>query len=240
MTFDDTQWSLVHRAASNGAEAREALAALCQSYWPPLYSFLRARGYSKEDASDLLQGFFLVLIEKNFIQIARPEMGRFRSFLLTALVRYVSNDAAKNRAIKRGGGVTHVHIDADDAEALHERIPSGTRTPEETFERQWALGILERALDELGTSYRDAGKHALFDALRPHLAASGAESDYSDIAAQLHMTPGAVRVAVHRLRNRYRETIRRIVAATVANPDSIDDELKHLIEVLSASVNRPA
>lgn len=238
MAFEETQWSLVHRAASNGAESREALAALCQSYWPPLYSFLRARGHSKENASDLLQGFFLVLIEKNFIQIARPEMGRFRSFLLTALVRYVSNDTAKNRALKRGGGVVHVQIDADDAEALHERIPSGTRTPEETFERQWALGILERALEELGKSYRDAGKPALFEVLKPHLAASGTESDYHQIAEQLQMTPGAVRVAMHRIRNRYRETIRTIVAATVANPDNIDDELKHLIEVLSIPANR--
>lgn len=239
MAFEETRWSLVHRAASDGVESREALAALCQTYWPPLYSFLRARGHSKENASDLLQGFFLVLIEKNFIQIARPEMGRFRSFLLTALVRYVSNDMAKNRALKRGGGVVHVQIDADDAEALHERIPSGARTPEETFERQWALGILERALDDLGKSYGEAGKRALFEALRPLLAATGTDADYHKIAEQLHMTPGAVRVAVHRVRNRYRETIRKLVAETVASPDGIDDELKHLIEVLSIPPNRP-
>lgn len=237
MAFEDTRWSLVHRAASDGDGAQEALASLCQTYWPPLYSFLRARGYPKEDASDLLQGFFLVLIEKNFIQIARPEAGRFRSFLLTALVRYVSNDSAKNRALKRGGGALHVRIDADEAELLHDRIPAAQRTPEEVFERQWALGILERALDELGQAYRKADKGALFEHLSPVLAgAAGGDADYQSIAEMLGMTPGAVRVAVHRLRQRYRQSIRRIVAGTVATEAQVDEELAHLIEILS----RPA
>lgn len=239
MAFEDTRWSLVHRAASAGDGAQEALASLCQAYWQPLYSFLRARGYSKDDASDLLQGFFLVLIEKNFIQVARPEAGRFRSFLLTALVRYVSNDSAKNRALKRGGGVLHIRIDADEAEMLHDRIPSGQGTPEEIFERQWALGILERALDELSRTYRDAHKEKLFEALSPVLAnAGGPDVDYLAVCERLQMTPGAVRVAAHRLRQRYRDTIRKIVMETVSTEAQVDEELAHLVAILSRSTTR--
>ena len=233
MPFDETHWSLVMKAGAQGDGAQEAMASLYQSYWPPLYSFLRARGYSKDDASDLLQGFFLVSIEKNYIQVASPEAGRFRTFLLTALIRYVSNNTAKNHAQKRGGGIVHVRIDADDAESMHARIPSSMRSPEEVFERQWAMGILDRALDDLGRDYRESGRGPLFEALRPFLAVTGADSDYEQMAERLGMTLGALRVATHRLRERYRKAITAIVAETVATPEDVDDELRYLINALS-------
>jgi RNA polymerase sigma-70 factor (ECF subfamily) len=233
MPFEETRWSMVIKAASQGDGAQEAMASLYKSYWPPLYSFLRARGYSKDDAGDLLQGFFLVSLEKNYIQVANPTAGRFRTFLLTALIRYVSNDAAKNRALKRGGGVSHVRIDADDAENLHQRIPASTRSPEEVFERQWAMGILDRALEELEQAYRESGRGPIFRELKRFLVAADTESESEQMAVRLGMTPGAIRVATHRLRERYRKAITEIIAETVATPEDVDDELRYLISALS-------
>ncbi len=238
MRFEDTRWSVVLRAGSADDTAREAMESLCKSYWPSLYSFLRARGYSKDDASDLLQGFFLALLEKEWVSRARPEAGRFRTFLLTALIRYISNDSAKNRALKRGGKIGFVFIDSDDAEHLHQRIPSNTQSPEEIFDRQWAHGILQRALDLLGQSYREAGKVELFEELSPLMAAPGMESGYLAASKKLGMTLGAIRVAAHRMRARYRETISFIVAETVESLDDVEDEIRYLIQALGGQSGR--
>jgi len=231
MPFDETRWSLVLRAASHGDGAQEALASLYQSYWPPLYSFLRARGHTKENAADLLQGFFLVSIEKNYFLAANPEAGRFRTFLLTALTRYVANDRARKDAQKRGGRIAHIRIDSDVAEGMHQRIPSNVGSPEQLFDRQWALGILARALETLENEYRKSGRGDVYDALRTFLVGAGAEPADPAMASSLGLTP-AMRVALHRLRNRYRKTIEEIIAETVAVPDDVDDELKYLIAVL--------
>jgi len=233
MAFEDTRWSLVIRAGAQGDGAREALSALCQVYWPPLYSFLRLRGYSKEDASDVLQGFFLALIEKDFVSKARPEIGRFRTFILTALTRYAANEHAKQTAIKRGGRVTFVRIDGEEAEDLHQRIPSRSRTPEEVYERQWALAILQQGMNKLEQYYQRSGKHALFCELRSVLASTADSLDYQALCGRLSMTEGALRVAVHRLKQRYREALTSVIQETVASPDDAADELQYLIEVLA-------
>ncbi len=232
MAFDDTRWSLVLRAGTQGDDAREALASLCQLYWPPLYSFLRLRGKSKEDASDILQGFFLTLIEKDFVSKARPEIGRFRTFLLTALTRYAANEYAKQTAIKRGGRVKFVRIDGDEAEDLHQRIPARTQTPEEIFERQWAHAILQQAMTNLEQSYARLGKKELFRELRIVLAASEESLDYEKLSQRLSMKEGALRVAVHRLKSRYRHELEKVVKETVTSPGDAADELRYLVEVL--------
>jgi RNA polymerase sigma-70 factor (ECF subfamily) len=179
----------------------------------------------------LLQGFFLVSLEKNYIHAANPAAGRFRTFLLTALTRYVSNQTVKKNALKRGGGVAHIRIDADDAEDMHTRIPSNSRTPEEVFERQWALGVLDRALKELEREYSQSGRGRLFEELRPHLA-TGEECDYDQTSARLGMTRNATYVAIHRLRERYRRSIKAIIAETVATPGEVDDEIRYLMNSL--------
>lgn len=235
MAFDDTRWSLVLRAGSNSDESREALAALCQGYWPPLYSFLRMRGYSKDDASDVLQSFFLALIEKDFVSRARPEVGRFRTFLLTALTRFAANDYAKQTALKRGGGIGFVRLDGDSAEDLHQRIAYKSWTPEELYERQWAITILDQAMVVVETSYTQAGKGELFMALRPALASPADSTDYSGLSKKLGMTEGALRVAVHRLKARYRKALSAVIRETVHTADDEADELRHLIEVLGRS-----
>lgn len=233
MAFDETRWSIVRRAGSHATGAREALEALCRQYWPPLYSFLRARGHAEEDARDLLQGFFLAILEKDFISRARPEAGRFRTFLLTGLIHYASNDYAKQRAIKRGGHITFVYIDGAEAENHHQRIPSTTGTPEELYERQWAHGILEGAIERLGKTYKDSGKGRLFLELCPALASPETATDYQGVAERLGMTQGAVRVAAHRMKARYRESLSQTVAETLDSPADIEDEIRYLIHVLS-------
>lgn len=224
---------MVLQASAGTETSAEALADLCQTYWPPLYSFLRSRGYAPEDAQDLLQGFFLAFLEKDFVSRARPDAGRFRTFLLTALIRYISKDRAKDRAQKRGGAVPHVRIDADSAESLHQRIPATALSPEQLYERQWALNILERAMDELRARYEKEDKAALFKELSPLLASPDSEKNHRATAERLGMTEGAVRVAAHRLKARYRDIISGIVQETVASPDEIDDEIQYLFEALS-------
>lgn len=230
--FEDTRWSLVLRAGSNSEEAAEAMASLCQQYWPPLYSFLRARGYSQEDASDVLQGFFLKVIEKDTMARARPELGRFRTFLLTALTRYAANDYARQTAIKRGGRTTFVRLDVEDAERLHRRIPGSAQTPEGVFERQWAHGILSQAIERLRETYKVADNEQLFAELHPNLATPGEASSYRESAERLGMSEGAVRVAVHRMKGKFRDAISEVVSETVASPEDVDDEIRYLIEVL--------
>lgn len=233
MAFDDTRWSLVLRAGSQGDGARQALESLCQQYWPPLYSFLRARGYSKEDASDLVQGFFLAVIEKDIVKLADPRIGRFRTFLLTVLTRHVSNEDAKRRAIKRGGKTSFVTFDSESAEMRHQRVLLTNFTPEEIYERQWAMNVLQQAMDRLSEEFGGSKRERLFEDLRATLIATDDASPYAEIAQRLGMSEGAVRVAAHRMKRRYREALSDIVAETVASPDDVQDEIRYLITVLS-------
>lgn len=209
-------------------EADAALEMLCRAYWFPLYAFARRRGYSPDDAADLTQEFFSRLIEKSFLESANPERGRFRTFLLTIFQRFLAKEFDRSQAIKRGGGLAHLSIDFDDGEMRYAGGLTDEQTPERIFERQWALTLLQRVVDQLRTEYRSKGKGELFEQCRSFLVGSAAAIGAAGTARNLNMTEGALRVAIHRLRERYRELLRIEVAGTIADETTIDDELLQL------------
>lgn len=227
--FATTHWSLVLEAGRRSApEADAALEMLCRAYWFPLYAFARRRGYSPDDAADLTQEFFSRLIEKSFLESANPERGRFRTFLLTIFQRFLAKEFDRSQAIKRGGGLTHLSIDFDDGEMRYAGGLTDEQTPERIFERQWALTLLQRVVDQLRTEYRSKGKGELFEQCRSFLVGSAAAIGAAGTARNLNITEGALRVAIHRLRERYRELLRIEVAGTIADETTIDDELLQL------------
>ena len=236
-TFPSTAWTAVSRART-GAEpaAREALAFLCAAYWPPLYSFARRLGYSTEDAHDLTQGYFALLIEKDYLGDVRLREGRFRAFLLTSFKHFLSKERDRARALKRGGGRVpvsiNVSIDAGEAEATHGGRASDTLDPEALFERRWAVTILERAMARLRQELEHAGRAAEFEQLEGYLTGSEPQLRYHDVAARLETTEGAVKKMVHRLRRRYGHLLREEIGATVAEPADIDSELRHLLSAI--------
>lgn len=231
--FATTHWSVVLAAGrETSAQAHQALTTLCETYWYPLYAYVRRRGYSAEDARDLTQGFFAALLEKGYVRAADRERGRFRSFLLVALKRFVSMEWDKAHAQKRGGMQTPISLDARDGERRYALEPAHEWTPEKVYQRRWALTLLHQVLARLESSYADAGKASLFDHLRPFLSGATGAPSHSQVASELGMTEGAVKVAVHRLRRRYRELLRSEVAQTVADPEEVRDELRLLLAAL--------
>jgi RNA polymerase sigma-70 factor (ECF subfamily) len=231
--FATTRWSIVLGAGGGGnrADAGRALAALCETYWPPLYAFLRRSGSSPADAEDTVQGFFALLLARDDLARLQPERGRFRSFLLAALKHYRTNERDKAAALKRGGGRQRVSLDAGRAEARYGVEPADRRTPESLFDYCWAQTVLENTMAQLRASYQAAGKEDRFEVLAPHLAGERAES-YREAAARLGLTEGAVKVAVHRMRKEYRELIRAEIAQTVASEEEIDGEIEALFDAL--------
>lgn len=231
--FGTTCWSVVAAAAHpSDPDGRDALAALCQIYWAPLYEFARRRGYSAPDAADLTQGFFAVLIEKNVVDAADPERGRFRNFLLTAFKRFLLNEYDRSTARKRGGGKSLISISAADAESRLNIEPLEKDTPERLFERRWAITLLDRVLGLLENEFREKGRSALFERCRECLTGAGTDQQYASIAAECRMSEAAVRVAVHRMRVRYRELLRREVAQTVCSEADVADELRLLLRAV--------
>ena len=232
-TFPSTAWTAVSRARS-GAEpgAKEALAFLCAAYWPPLYSFARRLGYSTDDAHDLTQGFFVLLIEKDYLGDVRLREGRFRAFLLTSFKHFLSKERDRARAVKRGGGRVPVSIDVGEAEAKHSDGPIDTLDPEALFERRWAVTILERAMARLRQELEQAGRGAEFEQLEGYLTGSEPQLRYYDVAERIETTEGAVKKMVHRLRRRYGYLLREEIGATVAEPADIDSELRHLLSAI--------
>jgi RNA polymerase sigma-70 factor (ECF subfamily) len=229
--FATTCWTVVAQAGDPDAPAaREALAELCQAYWYPLYAFVRRRGSSPEQAEDLTQGFFADLLARGSIATADRARGRFRSFLLTALENYIANDRDAARRAKRGGGVRHVSIDFRDAEGRYLQEPAHEITPERLFDRRWATTLLDLVLDRLRRELAAEGKDALFARLKPSLMSAPRDEDpaYAEIGAALGMTDGAVRVAAHRLRKRYRALLLEAINRTVADPDQVDAEICEL------------
>jgi len=227
--FATTHWSLVLDAGRRSApEAEAALEMLCRAYWFPLYAFARRRGYSPDDAADLTQEFFSRLIEKSFLESADPERGRFRTFLLTIFQRFLAKEFDRSQAIKRGGGLTQFPIDFEDGETRYADSLTDEQTPERIFERQWALTMLQRVVDQLRTEYLSKGKIELFEQCRSFLVGSTATIASAETASKLNMTEGALRVAIHRLRERYRELLRSEVAGTILDETTIDDELLQL------------
>ncbi len=232
--FVTTQWSVVLTAGRNDpTQARPALESLCRAYWYPLYAYARRRGHSPEDAQDLTQSFFARLLERNWVRDADRSRGRFRTFLLTAMSRFLSDDWDKKRARKRGGGVPHLPLDFDEAETRYGHELADHTTPDQCFERQWALTVLEGVLQRLRAEYEREGKGELFSALNSCLVGSRESQPYAELGARLQMTEGAVKVAVHRLRKRYRELLRTEVGQTLAAGEDVDEELRHLFSALS-------
>ncbi len=233
--FSTTHWSLV--LAAGGAEAspsrvRSALEELCRTYWYPLYAFVRGRGYSSHEAQDLTQSFFARVLEKDGFATAVPERGRFRSYLLGAMKHFLANEWHRARTIKRGGEAAFVELDALDPEARYALEPARPERPDASFDREWALQSTARALDQLRAESVSSGREELFEALKGSL--TGAEPKRSETAERLGMTQGAVKVAVHRLRRRYRDLLRAEIAKTVSDPADVEDEMQYLVTALRA------
>ena len=228
--FATTHWSLVLAAGEQrpSGHAREALTTLCEIYWYPLYAFLRGRGQSPADAEDLTQAFFAVLLEKQVIRQADPARGRFRSFLLKSLQNFAANVHARNTAGKRGGGVAPLSLEFEQAEGRFRLEASTGETPERTFDRRWALTLLDRVMARLGSDAVQKSKSDHFEALKPFLTGEEPQLSYSQTASSLGMSEGAVKVAVHRLRKKFRDIVRDEIAQTVSSPAEIEDELRHL------------
>ena len=235
--FITTRWTLVAAAAADSSDPqrREALEDLCQTYWPPLYAFLRRRGHAPEDAQDLTQGFFARVLERHDFRAADPGRGRFRSFLLSALQHYVINEHERATTVKRGGRLQRLSLDFEEAERTYVLEARNDASPDRVFNRKWAAISLDRALLRLHDECLAAGKGALADALLPYLTDTGDLPAYRIVAEQLGLTEGATKVAVHRLRQRFGAILRLEIAETVLAPADVDDEVRELIRALSPS-----
>jgi RNA polymerase sigma-70 factor (ECF subfamily) len=233
--FVTTHWSLVLSAKDKQSpQSTDALEKLCRAYWYPLYAYVRRSGRTKEDAEDLTQAFFARLLEKNFLDAAEQERGRFRSFLLVALKRFLANEWDRARAQKRGGGQTHVPLDTEFAERKFQtEFMAEEISPDRAYERRWALTLLEQTMARLRAEFEQSGKINEFERLKIFLTADKREIPYTTVADELKMNENALRVAVHRLRKRYRELFREEIANTLAEGEDIDTELRYLLAVLS-------
>lgn len=232
--FATTRWSVVVAAGQpQSKDANEALATLCEMYWYPLYAFARRRGHRHEDARDLVQAFFANILEKNSLQIAGPERGKFRSFLLGALKNFAAKQWRTASTKKRGGGETPLSIDYRDAEDRYLCEPQDDLTAEKLFERKWAMTLLHTAMAKLAGEQETAGKTSRFDSLKMYLGGDKNRVPYYELAESLTMSEGAVKVAIHRLRRRYRELLRNEIADTVVDSNDIDEELQSLFAALS-------
>lgn len=234
--FATTHWSVVLAAGEeNTPQSAEALEQLCSTYWYPLYAYVRRRGYSPEDAQDLTQQFFARLIERGILSFADPARGRFRAFLLKSLQHFLTDDWKRTHRAKRGGGTFEVPLDVAVAEARFAASLADTITPERAYEEHWAMTLLEQVLERMHLDYTRAGKQRLFEALQDFLWGPDPAVSYAVLAQELGLTEVALRGAVHRLREHYRERLRAEVAHTVGAPSEIDAELHYLISVIGAA-----
>jgi RNA polymerase sigma-70 factor (ECF subfamily) len=232
VAFATTQWSVVLTAQGESPSAREALEKLCRTYWWPLYGFVRRQGYKPEEAQDLTQGFFAMLLERRDLDAVRREKGRLRSYLLTALKNYLGKSRRRAMTLKRGEGKPLVPLDEVMARERADLEPAHMLTAEGIYERRWALTLLEHALVRLEQEYQTAGNATLFEKLKSLLTDEPGSASQASIASELSMTENAVKQALHRLRQRYRVVLRDEIADTVAMPTDIEDELRHFIAIL--------
>lgn len=232
--FATTHWSQVLTAADRSSpQAAAALARLCQTYWYPLYAYVRRQGASEDEAKDLTQEFFARLLDRNFVATASEDKGRFRSFLLVALKRFLINERERGRTQKRGGHLSLVSLDDFDPEERYRLEAADTWTADRIYERRWALALLDQVMQALREAFAAEGRAEFFDALKPFLYSEKGPPSQAEIAARFGMTESAVKAAVHRLRVRYRDRLRQEVAHTVAHPSEIDGELRDLLRILS-------
>jgi RNA polymerase sigma factor (sigma-70 family) len=230
--FPTTRWTLVVAAGDpQRKEARSALVSLCENYWYPLYAYLRRRGYPADQAQDLTQEFFIRLLEGRYLDRADPEKGRFRSFLLVSLKFFVADEEDRLRARKRGGGML-VPMELSSGEERYQREPAHGETPERIFERRWALSMLDRVMEKLRKEYILHGRPEHFERLKGFLLGQP-DAPYAALARDMNTSEGALKVAIHRLRKRYRELFRLEIADTVADPAEVESELRFLAAVLS-------
>jgi RNA polymerase sigma-70 factor (ECF subfamily) len=229
--FQTTHWSLILAAGEKATPtAREALSTLCVRYWYPLYAFVRRSGHDRASAADLTQSFFTRLLEKDVLLAADRSRGRFRTFLIAALKNFIANEWDKERTAKRGGGVAPLPLDFGDAEAQFSREPSHELTPDRIFDRRWAITLLDGVLADLQRECATESKQEVFNVLKESL--TGDAAPYAQLGQKLNMSESAVKVAVHRLRNRYRQMLRNRIAETVATPEDIEDEIRELFSSL--------
>ena len=227
--FHTTRWSLIAAAKqASSTEAKAALAALCELYWYPLYTFIRRLGHDADDARDITQAFFVTLLEKKSIRAADRRRGRFRSFLLASCKHFLSKERDRAAALKRGGGRIPFSLDFEAGEQSYLREPAHSMTPERLYERRWAILLLDRLMTRLEDEYARADKGPLFTRLKQTLTGDAENAPHAQTAAELDMTEGAVKVAAHRLRQRFRALLREAIAETVATPEEIDDEIRLL------------
>ena len=232
--FVTTHWSAVMTAGhADTVRARDALAQLCETYWYPLYAYVRRRGQSPADAQDSTQEFFSRLLAGNWVGDADRTKGRFRTFLLTALNRFLANEWDRARAQKRGGGVMSISLDTEVAESRYYADMQNAPTPDRLYDRQWAISLLDRALTRLEAEHQRSGKAAEFAVLSPALTAERGEIPYATLATRLGLSEAAARMAVHRLRKRFREVFREDIAQTVAEPGEVEEEIRHLLAALA-------
>ena len=232
--FATTHWSVVHAAGGTPSEgSARALATLCAEYWYPLYAYVRRRGHDADDARDLTQSFFAKLLEGRGLAAADPARGRFRTFLLSSMKNFLAGEWRRETALKRGGGAETLSIDIDGAEERYGVEATHQLSPDAIYERRWALGLLDRAVTDLRLHYVDAGKADLFDALQGYVGGGDDALPYTELAERLGQSPGALRTAVSRLRRRWRDRLRELIAETVEDPADIDDELRSLLETLA-------
>ncbi len=231
--FATTQWSIVIAAGDAGREdARDALSQLCDTYWYPLYAYVRQRGYTAPDAQDLTQAFFARLLQKQSLRVADPQRGKFRSFLLASLDHFLANERDRAGAQKRGGGKLTLSLDLAAGESRLNLEPAHGLTPERLYERHWALTLLELVVRRLESEYQESGKARQFELLQGALGGGHERLGYDEIAAALDMNVENARQAASRMRRRYRALLREEVARTVADPSDVDDELANLFDAL--------
>ena len=230
--FPTTRWTLVVAAGDpQRKEARSALVDLCENYWYPLYAYLRRRGYPADQAQDLTQDFFMRVLEGRYLDRADPEKGRFRSFLLTSLKFFVADEKDREHAHKRGGGMV-VPLEFSSGEERYQREPAHNETPERIFERRWALSMLDRVVERVRNEFVQHGRPEHFERLKMFLLGQS-DAPYAALAREMNTSEGALKVAIHRLRKRYRELFRQEIADTVADPTEVESELRYLAAVLT-------
>lgn len=230
--FPTTRWTLVVAAAEpQRKEARSALVSLCEGYWYPLYAYVRRRGYPADQAQDLTQSFFIRVLEGRYLDRADPGKGRFRSFILTSMKFFVADEEDRRRAHKRGGGAV-LSLEISTGEDRYQLEPAHDETPERIFERRWALSVLDRVVERLRNEFLQHGRPQHFEQLKMFLLGK-AEAPYAALAREMNTSEGALKVAIHRLRKRYRELIREEIADTVADPGDVESELRFLAAALT-------
>ncbi len=231
--FATTHWSIVVSAGRESSpDSTRALESLCQAYWQPLYAYARCRVSDTHEAQDLTQAFFAELLEKNYVGSATPERGRFRAFLVTAFKHFLSKQWEKARALKRGGGRSPLSLDFESADSCFRIEPESGLTPDEIYDRQWAIALLDHIVERLQREFEAAGKAKLFGELKAFMVGEHQGQTHAQAAARLNMTESATKKAASRMRRRYRELLREEIAQTVSDPEEVEDEIRNLFAVL--------